>query len=640
MKSERRGLRAMRLAVGLAALAIATSPSFAAELAAVTANATMPDGAVITMWTYVDASPSAAGYVCPAAPVVWDAPQTLSATAGSSLTINLKNCLSEPVSVFIPGQLKATTPVWTDGSTGPRGANLTKRVRSFDVETAAGAVGSYSWNNIKEGTYLVQSGTHPQVQVQMGLYGALAVTGTGYPSYEDEKVLLYSEIDPALHAAVAGGTYGTAAYPSTFAYYPQYYLINGAAYPDTADISVTSNQDVLLRFVNAGLKTHSPALGGGLYMTLYAEDGNLYPFATQQYGLELPAAKTIDAVLNVGADGTYTLYDRALGLTNGAITGGGMLTHIQAGAPVGAPTAVADAYTVAEDGTLTTVAGDVTFPSVLDNDTGGAAAAVLVSGPSSGTLTGGLAADGSFIYTPNANFNGIDQFSYVANDGFGGPNSYPGTVSITVTAGNDAPVAADNAYSVVAGAILNVAAPGVLGNDIDIDGDTLSAVLNTDATAGTLTLYADGGLDFDASLLSAGTIATFTYLANDGTVNSATAATATITVVAPVNDAPVAGDDSASTPRNTSVAISVLQNDTDDGTINVASVDLNPGLAGQQTSVTCSRGGYASVNLATGVVTYTPPNAGFRGTDTFTYTVKDTLGATSNVATVRVNVVK
>ena len=60
-----------------------------------------------------------------------------------------------------------------------------------------------------------------------------------------------------------------------------------------------------------------PTLEGGLYMDLIAEDGNLYPFPVTQYGVELPAAKTIDAVLNVGADGTYALYDRALNLTNG-----------------------------------------------------------------------------------------------------------------------------------------------------------------------------------------------------------------------------------------------------------------------------------------------------------------------------------
>ena len=52
-------------------------------------------------------------------------------------------------------------------------------MRSFDAETAAGGSGSYTWTGVKEGTYLYHSGTHPQVQVQMGLYGALTVGNYG-----------------------------------------------------------------------------------------------------------------------------------------------------------------------------------------------------------------------------------------------------------------------------------------------------------------------------------------------------------------------------------------------------------------------------------------------------------------------------
>jgi hypothetical protein len=147
-----------------------------------------------------------------------------------------------------------------------------------------------------------------------------------------DAVLVYSEIDPALHAAVDDGTYGTTGPTSTFDYQPKYFLINGAAFPDTTDINVGTGSDVLLRFVNAGLKVHVPTLEGGLYMDLIAEDGNPYPFPMSQYGVELPAGKTIDAVLKVGADGTYAIYDRALNLTNGAATGGGMLTYLVAGA--------------------------------------------------------------------------------------------------------------------------------------------------------------------------------------------------------------------------------------------------------------------------------------------------------------------
>ncbi|MGD9549317.1 MAG: Ig-like domain-containing protein [Candidatus Krumholzibacteriia bacterium] len=613
-------------ALGLVALAASAAPSLAAELAAVEARWLPPGGTAgvdeIPMWGFVDVSAGggANAYVCPAAPVAWTNGPVLSAAEGDNLTINLKNCLTEPVSVFIPGQIKATAPVSFADAQGR------SRVRSFDAEIAPGGVGSYTWEGIKAGTYLYHSGTHPQVQVQMGLYGALVVGGGSYPAAAMEQVLVYSEIDPALHAAVTGGTYGTAAYPSTFDYSPQYFLVNGEAYSaGNAPISIPVSQDVLLRFVNAGLKPHTPTLGGGLYMTLSYEDGNRYPFPVEQYGFQLPPAKTLDAVLNAGNAGTYPLYDRSLALTNGSATGGGMLVNLQAGAVAGAPLAANDAYAVAEDGALNVIA-----PGVLDNDTTGSGPnplmASLVTDVSTGSLS--LATDGSFSYLPNANFNGVDQFTYVANDG--GPDSNVATVTITVNGQNDAPVAVADSYDAMAGSILSVDPPGVLGNDSDIDGNPLSAAISGVSPAG-LTFNADGSFSFDATALAAGAIVTFDYVANDGTVDSLPA-TVTITVVAPTaNVPPVAVDDNASTPRNTAVVINVIANDTDaDGTIDPASVAL--------TSTITSRGGSVA-NNNNGTVTFTPKN-GFRGTDTFTYTVNDNDGATSNLATARVNVTK
>jgi VCBS repeat-containing protein len=81
---------------------------------------------------------------------------------------------------------------------------------------------------------------------------------------------------------------------------------------------------------------------------------------------------------------------------------------------------------------------------VLGNDSdgeGSALHAVLVSGPAHGTLT--LNADGSFTYTPAADYNGADSFTYRANDGEADSNV--ATVAIAVKAVNDAPVAATTA---------------------------------------------------------------------------------------------------------------------------------------------------------------------------------------------------
>ncbi len=88
-----------------------------------------------------------------------------------------------------------------------------------------------------------------------------------------------------------------------------------------------------------------------------------------------------------------------------------------------------------------------------------------MSDVSHGTLT--LNADGSFSYAPAPDFFGVDSFTYVANDG--AVDSNVATVTITVDSINDAPVAVDDAYSMDEDTLLEVAVPGVLGNDVDPD---------------------------------------------------------------------------------------------------------------------------------------------------------------------------
>src|SRR5256885_2323275 len=96
--------------------------------------------------------------------------------------------------------------------------------------------------------------------------------------------------------------------------------------------------------------------------------------------------------------------------------------------------------------------------------------AALVAGTTNGSLT--FNADGSFVYTPNANFNGSDSFTYQANDGAADSNIV--TVTITVNPVNDAPTGAADSYSTDEDTALTVAAPGVLANDTDLEGDALT----------------------------------------------------------------------------------------------------------------------------------------------------------------------
>src|SRR4029453_17060151 len=154
------------------------------------------------------------------------------------------------------------------------------------------------------------------------------------------------------------------------------------------------------------------------------------------------------------------------------------------------PSSGPDSYSVNEDLTLI-----VSAPGVLANDSdvdGDTLNAVLVSQPTHGSLT--LNGNGSFSYTPAANYNGPDSFTYKANDGQA--DSGIATVSITITGVNDPPVAVNDSYTTPEDTTLNIVASGVLINDSDVDGDTLSALLLSQPTHGSLTLNGKGSFSY------------------------------------------------------------------------------------------------------------------------------------------------
>ena len=199
--------------------------------------------------------------------------------------------------------------------------------------------------------------------------------------------------------------------------------------------------------------------------------------------------------------------------------------------------------------------------------------------------------------------------------------SATGTVSVSVTAVNDAPVANDKGYSATEDVPLTVAAPGVLANETDVDGDPLTAILVHAPAKGTLSLNADGGFTYTPGANVNGSDA-FTYRVSDGTADSNTA-TVTLTIGA-INDAPVAENDTATTPDETAVAIPVLVNDSDvDGdSLSVISIGAVA---------------HGSVDIsADGRIIYTP-DPEYYGADTLTYTISDGHGGTAT-ATVNVTV--
>src|SRR5207237_1025847 len=161
----------------------------------------------------------------------------------------------------------------------------------------------------------------------------------------------------------------------------------------------------------------------------------------------------------------------------------------------------------------------------------------------------------------SANYSGPDAFTYKANDGSADSNL--ATVTLTITAVNDAPLAVGDSYSLNEDGVLNVAATGVLTNDSDIEGDPLTVVLVSGPTNGSLTLNVNGTFTYTPSANFNGTDS-FTYKVNDGTADS-NVATVTLTVTA-VNDAPLAGNDAYGLNEDsvlTVAAAGVLSNDGD-----------------------------------------------------------------------------
>ncbi|WP_169745657.1 beta strand repeat-containing protein [Sulfurovum lithotrophicum] len=278
-----------------------------------------------------------------------------------------------------------------------------------------------------------------------------------------------------------------------------------------------------------------------------------------------------------------------------------------------APTANPDTGSTAEDTQLVVAA-----TGVLGNDTDPDGDTLSVTGYNVGAntatvgnplvLTEGnltIAADGSYTFDPAANFNGpVPAVTYAISDSNGGTSS--STLTITVTAVDDPTVVADDSATTEEDTPVDI---DVLANDTDPEGTKSPVASVTDGEHGTVTINPDGTVKYTPEENYNGTD-TFTYTNEEGN-------TATVTVtIDPVNDAPVAEDDSQSTPINTAVSVPVLNNDHDvDGDV-LAIVDVN----------TTDTNGTVTFD-ANGTVIFTP-DTDFIGTTAFIYTISDGNGGT------------
>ncbi|MND62316.1 Peptidase S24-like protein [compost metagenome] len=262
-----------------------------------------------------------------------------------------------------------------------------------------------------------------------------------------------------------------------------------------------------------------------------------------------------------------------------------------------APVANNDAKTTSED---VAVNGTVTATDV-DGDT---LTFTKGSNPTNGTVT--VNADGTYTYTPNANFNGTDSFTVKASDGKGGEST--ATVTITVTPVNDAPIVTTNPVTTeenkpVSGKVTST----------DVDGDTLIAEKGTDPTNGTVVVNPDGTYTYTPKPGFNGKDS-FEIVVKDGK-GGETKVVVDVTVT-PVNDAPVASNDSKTTNEDTPVNGKVAATDPDGDTL-IFTKGNNPS------------NGTVVVN-PDGTYTYTP-NTDFNGKDSFEIVIKDGKGGETTV---------
>ncbi|MCP4117586.1 MAG: tandem-95 repeat protein [Desulfobacteraceae bacterium] len=296
---------------------------------------------------------------------------------------------------------------------------------------------------------------------------------------------------------------------------------------------------------------------------------------------------------------TYTVSDGKDGTDTGTATM--EITPVNDG-----PTAADAGYKTLED---TVCNGNLPVAANPDDDP---ISYTLESAPGNGTCE--VNPDGSFSYTPNPDFNGIDTFTYTVSDGKGGTDT--GTVTMEITPVNDGPMAANAGFTGLEDTVLH----GNLPRSYDPDGDPVTYTLKSAAGKGTCEVNPDGSFDYTPNPDFNG-IDYFTYTVRDGHGRTDTA-TVTITIT-PVNDSPIAANAGFNGLEDT-VFNGKLPTATDlDGDPLTYTLENAPG------------NGTCKVN-PDGSFSYTP-NPDVNGMDTFTYTVRDGEGGT-DTATVTITI--
>ncbi|OYO30849.1 Ig-like domain-containing protein, partial [Janthinobacterium sp. PC23-8] len=211
--------------------------------------------------------------------------------------------------------------------------------------------------------------------------------------------------------------------------------------------------------------------------------------------------------------------------------------------------------------------------------------------------------NGTYTYTPAKDYNGTDSFNYTVSDGKGGTNTY--TVGVTITAVNDAPVAANDTITTAE----DTPKTGTLPTATDVDGDAITYAKATDPAHGTLVVNTNGTYTYTPAKDYNGADS-FSYTVSDGKGGSNTYTVAV--TISPVNDAPAGSGTTITTAEDTAKT----------GTLPVATdVDGDKLTYGKGSD---PAHGTVTVN-ADGTYVYTPV-ADYNGADSFSYTVSDGKG--------------
>jgi len=374
----------------------------------------------------------------------------------------------------------------------------------------------------------------------------------------------------------------------------------------------TASNISLLSLLPAGLELQYTTTTLGIYN----QNTNIWTISS------LPAGRTatleITVQVGIGLTGV-TLSNLVEVITPSGVDNQGTVEITIAGENTD-PIATNDQVSTAPD---TPVTIDVLINDFdLDDDT---LAIAAVDDPANGAVA---IVNDEVVYTPEANFSGIDSFIYTVSDGRGGTDT--ATVRVTVGTGNQDPTAVPDSAIASENQTTTI---DVLANDSDPDGDAIAlAAFQGQTTAGGTVVRNENGtpdnrrddfLEYTPATDFTGTDS-FAYRIRDARGGTDTARVTVNVTGTQGNQAPIAIDDFVSVTVNTDIDIFVLDNDTDP--------DGNALLI---TGVSQTNSG-GTISIVSNALVYTP-QLGFVGTDSFSYTVSDGQGGT-DTATVTVNV--